>query len=45
MDVKLENGNVILNDTIPASVSDYKVGQNTLLNDTATREFHMIING
>jgi hypothetical protein len=45
MDVTLENGIVILNNTIPASVSDYKVGQNILLNDTETREFHMIING
>jgi hypothetical protein len=45
MDVNLNNGNVILNDTIPALVSDYKVGQNILLNDTKTREFHMIING
>jgi hypothetical protein len=45
MDVTLENGNVILNDTIPALESDYKVGQNILFNDTETREFHMIING
>lgn len=39
------NGQLVDNNTIPANVADYKAGQNLILNDTATREVHLIVNG
>jgi hypothetical protein len=39
------NGNLIENDTISSSSNDYTAGQNLILNDTETREVHLIVNG
>jgi len=39
------NGNLIENNTIPSSSSDYHCGQNLILNDTETREVHLIVDG
>lgn len=39
------NGNLIENNTIAASNSEWKAGHNLVLNDTETRELHLIVNG
>jgi hypothetical protein len=36
---------LVNNNTIPSSWSDYQPGQNLILNDTATREVHIVVNG
>lgn len=39
------NGWLVPNNSIPASNADYYPGQNLILNDTATRMAHLILNG
>ena len=39
------NGNLIENNTIPSSTSEYEAGQNLILNDTETREVLLIVYG
>jgi hypothetical protein len=39
------NQELIANNTIPKSWDDFECGQNVVYTDTATREFHLIVNG
>jgi len=41
----LVHGSSYENDTIPESWDDYIAGQHLVLNDTETREFHLVMNG
>jgi hypothetical protein len=44
VEVRLD-GELIDNNTIPTSDGEYQAGHNLILNDTETREVHLIING